>query len=135
MGESSGASSVEWEPWIVDWSPTCQALLHALVAHPGFDDARGTAGFYRTGTPDVRLGWVGSGTRRTILAVIRCEGDRLLFRLNIPLETALREGGGLFAPPPGDPHAAPNRADMRVTSATIAQAVEWLRRARVFTRP
>lgn len=130
---------MEWEAWIVGWSATCQAIFRALVAHPGFDDARGSASFYwrysRPRVVDVRLGWAGRGRRRTILAVIRCEGNRLLFRLNIPLQTALEEGGGLFEAPPPDPNAAPDRADMRVTSATIPQAVHWLNRARVFTRP
>lgn len=126
---------MEWEGWIAHWSPTCQAIFRALVTHPQFDEARGTADFYHTGTPDVRIGWADSGTRHTILAVIRCYGDRLLFRLNIPLQTALEQGGGLFEPPPTDSNAAPNRADMYVTSATIPQAVHWLHRARNFTLP
>jgi hypothetical protein len=126
------------EEWLSDWPSGCRAILDALVDDPRFAQATGDAVFYhREVGREVRLGWPGPGSRNTILAVIRCRGDSgLLLRLNLPLEEALTESGGLFHRPPDDPNAAPNRADCDLDSVAIPGAVyDWLERARAFTRP
>lgn len=125
------------EAWLVDWPPGCRAILDALVANPRFAHAVDDAVFYKRDVGrEVRLGWPGAGSRYTILAVIRCRGDSgVLLRLNIPLEEALTQGGGLFQPPPDDPNATADRADCHLDSVIPPAVYDWLERARVFTRP